>query len=90
MDGPGADAVDEIALENLHHLTSRPPLGEVQLPVECDDLGDRVSHEPPTGLQFFSGRIPALQPRRQYFLGLDPRAAKRDPAIGSDCVFAES
>ena len=89
MDGPGADAVDEIALQNLHHLTSRPPLGKVQLPVEGDHFGHCVSREPPTGFELFCGRIPALQTCRQHFLGLDPRIVKRDPAIGSDRVFAE-
>jgi hypothetical protein len=90
MDRPGADPVDEIALQNLHHLTSRPPLGEVPLSVKVDHFGHCVSREPPTGFKLFRGRIPALQPCRQYFLGLDPRIVKRDPAIGSDRVFAES
>ena len=89
MDRPGADPVDEIALQNLHHLASRPSLGEVQLSVKADHFGHCVSREPPTCFQFFSGRIPALQPRRQYFLGLDARIVKRDPAMGSDRVFAE-
>ncbi len=89
MDGPGADAIDEVALQNPHQLTPRPPLGKVQLRVKCDNFRDRVSREPPTGFELFCGRIPALKTRRQHFLGLDPRIVKRDPAIGSDRIFAK-
>ena len=89
MDGPGADAVDEIAPQNPHHLTPRPPLGEMQLCVKGGHFGHCVSREPPTGVKLFQGRIPALQTRREHLLGLDPRVMERDPAIGSNCVFAE-
>ena len=64
MHGTGADAVDEIALQNLHHLTSRPPLGEVQLSVKADQFGHCVSRKPPTGFELFCGRIPAFKTRR--------------------------
>jgi hypothetical protein len=51
----------------------------VPLSVKVDHFGHCVSREPPTGFKLFRGRIPALQPCRQYFLGLDPRIVKRDP-----------